>query len=245
MFNKKTRLNKLKKKILKWKKEGYKIDELENLVNSWDHQLQNEKVKKIKFILITTMVIISVVVLISIYYYSGNLVNPPSYLEQPYEDYGEQNENEDPIIYFEQDFCNHTLKVTGFSRPDIKWRDLSVKGRTSFGVDENVETWNIITQCYGPVTITYKPTNKKIASYWFSYIPDIEFEMNDDTNTLTIVEICPVDARWGNLEINGNCNTTNHGQIIKIGDVIENCQGIINIVWGLTDTQIISYNFTE
>ena len=42
----KSKLNNLKNKIVKWKKEGYKVDELDNIVKSVENE--NEKIKRKK-----------------------------------------------------------------------------------------------------------------------------------------------------------------------------------------------------
>ena len=55
------------------------------------------------------------------------------------------------------------------------------------------------------------------------------FEQNSQEKTLVVSQMCSDDLLWSDFIITGDCNTSQLGLYVKIGDTINNCSGDINI----------------
>lgn len=73
-------------------------------------------------------------------------------------------------------------------------------------------------------------------------IPDIQFIKDDKNRTLT-VESVSEKVLWEDIEIEGDCEKSNLGRFVSIGDQITECLGTITIWHIPTETQLYTYKF--
>jgi hypothetical protein len=75
--------------------------------------------------------------------------------------------------------------------------------------------------------------------------PTIIFMQDNETKTLTVTEIYPKDKNfyWSEISIANGSATLPYG-IIKVGDIITNCQGYLELVWGESCIPIYQTDFS-
>ena len=73
-------------------------------------------------------------------------------------------------------------------------------------------------------------------------IPDIEFLKDDTNKTLTITSLSE-KVLWDDIKIEGECEKSNLGRYIRVGDQITDCVGTITIRHKPTDTLLYTFKF--
>ncbi|UCF50458.1 MAG: hypothetical protein JSU91_02965 [Thermoplasmatales archaeon] len=74
-------------------------------------------------------------------------------------------------------------------------------------------------------------------------IPDIQFKKDDQEKTLTVVSLSD-EVLWIDIEIIGDCDTSELGKYVIEGDLITQCEGTITIRHIPTDTTLSIWKFT-
>jgi len=76
--------------------------------------------------------------------------------------------------------------------------------------------------------------------------PSIEFEPNYDNNTLTVISVDHNYTLWSLIENNGtgSYNTSGLGLFVKVGDIITECSGEINLLYRPTNIQYERFVFS-
>jgi phosphate starvation-inducible membrane PsiE len=74
----------------------------------------------------------------------------------------------------------------------------------------------------------------------FSYMI---FEQNKQEKTLVVSQMYSDNLLWRDFIITGNCNTSQLGLYVKIGDTISNCSGNINIKYVPTKMLVGTWSF--
>jgi len=73
--------------------------------------------------------------------------------------------------------------------------------------------------------------------------PDIQFEMDDINNTLTVVSVDPDDVLWSNIDISGDCMYI-FMTYVTSGDHFTDCYGTITLTYIPTTTTIGTWEFS-
>ena len=79
-----------------------------------------------------------------------------------------------------------------------------------------------------------------------SNIPDIQFIKDDANKTLTVKSVSSQKVLWNDdIEIEGECDKSNLGKYVSIGDQITDCIGVIYIRHKPTDTLLYTFKFAS
>ena len=177
------RLNRLNEKIQRWKEEGYKVDELEEKIESTE---LHEKIKisgereilgkiepkitapksnTVKVGIIITVIAIMVATGVFFLYY-GQFSTVENAYTAPFV-------YTTPSINFQQDNQNNTLILTeihgGGSPSDIQWDDIDITGTCSTdGLGIYVIPGDVITDCVGQISFKYIPSDTLLGFWEFT-----------------------------------------------------------------------------
>jgi len=77
-----------------------------------------------------------------------------------------------------------------------------------------------------------------------SSAPLISFIKDENMDTLSVGSVYPSDIEWGDIYIQGNCDTSSLGTYVSPGNKITDCSGTILIVHKPTNTLLGTWAFT-
>jgi len=149
-----------------------------------------------------------------------------------------------PTIEMQMDDLNNTITVIS-TDAIVVWSDLEITGSCNISnLGTYITNGDVITRCYGEITIRYKPTNALLKSFSFTQsTPNIVFDANDTNDTLRIVN-ADGNILWSDIEITGSCNTSSLGVYVIADDKITHCSGEIGLRYIPTNTYFGFYVFT-
>jgi ABC-type transport system involved in multi-copper enzyme maturation permease subunit len=115
---------------------------------------------------------------------------------------------------------------------------------------KNKDTYGLIGFILGIILIVTVPVANAATVYVYvsgmlappsGTIPNIYF--NRESDMLNVTYITEPDVLWSNFEISGDCNTSNLGIYIQLGDKITNCTGTIQLYYKPIDGLFGSWEF--
>ena len=75
--------------------------------------------------------------------------------------------------------------------------------------------------------------------------PLIQFVKDDYFDKLVVATVSRDNVLWSNIDVQGNCDTSQLGKYVEPYDQITSCHGIIDIYWKPTDTLMVHYEFDD
>jgi hypothetical protein len=158
------KLDEIKDRIKDWKKEGYKVDELEQKVFpnkniSQKVQVPKKKKKSRKKLLVGIVIVffLTIAFTATVYVYVSGMI-------------GESPE-QTPNIQLVKDNTNGKLTVASADPVDLTWNDFEITGSyisTSFSPYSLVTAGDYISGCTGTISIRHIPTNTLIGMWDFT-----------------------------------------------------------------------------
>lgn len=157
------KLDEIKERIKDWKREGYKVDELEKKVFPNKNirqkvQVPKKKKKSRKKLIIGIVIVffITIAFTATVYVYvSGMIGSSPQY---------------GPSLQFVKDDVNDKLTLASADPGGLIWNDFEISGSytsTSFSTTSEVQAGEYISGCSGSITIRHIPTNTLIGTWDF------------------------------------------------------------------------------
>jgi len=158
------KLDEIKERIKDWKREGYKVDELEQKVFpnkniSQKVQVPKKKKKSRKKLLVGIAIafFLTIAFTATVYVYVGGMIGTsPQYT---------------PSLQLVKDDVNDKLTVASADPGDLTWNDFEITGSytsTTFSTNSEVQAGDHISGCSGSITIRHIPTTTLIGTWDFS-----------------------------------------------------------------------------
>ena len=69
--------------------------------------------------------------------------------------------------------------------------------------------------------------------------------MDDELDTLTVIEVNDPDLYWKDLYINGSCSWVIIGNEVSVEDKLTDCKGVISIININTGSVLGTWQFSE
>ena len=137
---------------------------------------------------------------------------------------------------------------------DLSW---TVSGATTVYIDNNIGNVSLsgnktisphATTTY--TLIAYKDDRYVTAKVQIVVLPNedistLSFTMDNETKALMVDSVKPDSILWSDIHISGNCNTSNLGMYVTVGDKITECYGTIVLTYVPTGAIIGTFKFPE
>jgi hypothetical protein len=127
-----------------------------------------------------------------------------------------------PSITFTADYDDHLMTVAS-TESNVLWSDIEFSGSCDIsGLGTYVTAGDVITDCYGTITVIFSPISTLIATFEFSdssSTPSISFIKNEYDDTLTVTSVSQNDLSWSDVMISCTDESETVTYILKIGTI--------------------------
>jgi hypothetical protein len=148
-----------------------------------------------------------------------------------------------PEIVFTMDIFERTLTVISVDSNEILWADIiNTQGTCTIPTTGYVTSGDVITGCYGTITLQYTPTDTILGTFQFPI--EIIFDLDITQRKLVVESVSPNDILWADMINigNGSCVIPSYVYVM-VGDAITDCYGRITLLHIPSGTRIGTFQF--